>query len=295
MSELQRKDFRCLHRLRVRWAEVDIQKVVFNPHYLTYFDCAFADYWREIALPYEESMVLLGGEPFLRKATVEYHASAHLDEQLEVGMRCARIGNSSMVFHGGCFRNGKLLVSGELVYVYANSGTQTSAPVPQALRDAFIGYESWEPMVRAEVGTWAELGEAAQALRTEVFVQEQGIALDIERDAEDAHAVHALVRNRMGMPVATGRLLQHAPGVGRIGRMAVKRVLRGSRLGRDVLRALMQAASDRGDHEVILHAQHSALPFYQRLGFVPQGEPFEEAGIVHQEMHHALPLRPAQV
>ena len=188
-----------------------------------------------------------------------------------------------------------MLVSGELVYVYANSATQTSTPVPQALRDTFMAYEAWEPMVRTEVGRWAELGEAAQALRTEVFVEEQGIARDTERDAEDGQAVHVVVRNRLDMPVATGRLLQHAPGVGRIGRMAVKRVLRGSRLGRDVLRALMQAASDRGDHEVVLHAQHSALPFYQRLGFVARGEPFEEAGIVHQEMHHALPLRPGQV
>jgi YbgC/YbaW family acyl-CoA thioester hydrolase len=295
MSAPQHKDFRCLSRLRVRWAEVDIQKVVFNPHYLTYIDCAFTDYWRALALPYEQSMHQLGGEPFLRKVTVEYHASAHLDEQLEVGMRCVRIGTSSMGFEGGIYRNGTLLVSAELVYVFANPATQTATPVPQALREAFLGYEAWEPMVHTTVGTWSELGEAAQALRTEVFVHEQGIALEVERDAEDAQAVHALVRNRLGLPVATGRLLQQAPGVGRIGRMAVKQVLRGSRLGRDVLRALMQAASDRGDHEVVLHAQHSALPFYKRLGFVPRGEPFEEAGIVHQEMHHALPLRPGQI
>lgn len=295
MSDPQLKDFRCLSRMRVRWAEVDLQKVVFNPHYLTYFDCAFTDYWRALALPYAQSMQQLGGEPFLRKATVEYHASAHLDEQLEVGVRCLRIGNSSMVFQGGIFRNARLLVSGELVYVYANPATQTSAPVPQPLRDAFLGFEAWEPMVHTQVGSWAELGEAAQALRTEVFVHEQGIALEIERDAEDAGAIHALVRNRLGLPVATGRLLQQEPGVGRIGRMAVMQVLRGARLGRDVLRALMQAASDRGDHEVMLHAQHSAMPFYLRLGFVPRGEPFEEAGIVHQEMHQALPLCPAQI
>jgi len=55
-----------------------------------------------------------------------------------------------------------------------------------------------------------------------------------------------------------------------------------------VLRALMQAARERGDHEVRLHAQRTAEGFYERLGFVPRGEPFEEAGIVHVEMVHAL-------
>jgi predicted GNAT family N-acyltransferase len=70
--------------------------------------------------------------------------------------------------------------------------------------------------------------------------------------------------------------------------MAVNRVLRGSNVGRDVLRALMLAATQRGDHEVLLHAQRTAEGFYARLGFLPRGEPFEEAGIVHIEMVHRL-------
>jgi hypothetical protein len=57
-TETQHKktDFRFFHRLRVRWAEVDMQKIVFNAHYLMYFDTAIADYWRALALPYEEAM-----------------------------------------------------------------------------------------------------------------------------------------------------------------------------------------------------------------------------------------------
>ena len=53
---MKRDDFRLLHRLRVRWAEVDMQKIVFNGHYLMYFDTAMADYWRALALPYEATM-----------------------------------------------------------------------------------------------------------------------------------------------------------------------------------------------------------------------------------------------
>jgi predicted GNAT family N-acyltransferase len=183
------------------------------------------------------------------------------------------------------------LISCELIYVFADPKTQTSRSVPTAFRNILLAYEAWEPMVQVELGTWSALGPAACQLRAEVFVDEQRIPAELASDAADQTAVHALARNRLGLPVATGRLLQQAPGVGRIGRMAVSRVLRGSNLGRDVLRALMQAATERGDHEVMLHAQRTAEGFYARLGFVRRGEPFEEAGIVHVEMVHGLPAR----
>jgi predicted GNAT family N-acyltransferase len=146
-------------------------------------------------------------------------------------------------------------------------------------------------MVHMEVGSWQDIGPPASQVRIEVFVDEQGIPMAMQEDAADATALHVLARNRLALPVATGRLLQQTLGVGRIGRMAVNRVLRGSNLGRDVLRTLMQAAARRGDHEVMLHAQRTAEGFYARLGFMPRGEPFEEAGIVHIEMTQALPSR----
>jgi predicted GNAT family N-acyltransferase len=83
-------------------------------------------------------------------------------------------------------------------------------------------------------------------------------------------------------------LLQHVPGVAKIGRMAVIQSVRGSGVGRAVLEALMKAARARGDHEVLLHAQTSAAPFYARSGFTPRGAEFEEAGIPHIEMVRAL-------
>ncbi len=283
-----RADFRYFHRLRVRWAEVDMQKIVFNAHYLMYFDTAISDYWRALALPYVEAMEHLGGDLYVKKATLEYHASARYDDTLDIGMKCERIGNASLQFRGGIFRGDALLISCELVYVYADPATQTSKPVPQALRDTLLGFEAGEPMVVLRVGSWAELGAAAGQVRTEVFVQEQQIPQDLEWDEKDATAIHALACNRLGMPLATGRLLQHAPGVARIGRMAVRRTLRGSGLGRDILLALMQAARERGDTEVLLHAQRSAEGFYRRLGFEGQGEPYEEAGIPHLIMRRTL-------
>ena len=291
MTDLKRQNFRFFHRLRVRWAEVDMQKIVFNAHYLMYFDTAMGDYWRALALPYESSLQSLGGDLYVKKATVEYHASAHLDDQLDVALQCHRMGTSSMTFNGAIFRGEDCLISCELVYVFADSATQTSQPIAPALRDILLAYEASESMIQVEVGAWSQLQTEASQVRAEVFLKEQRIPIELEQDAADATALHAVARNRLGVAVATGRLLQHAPGVGRIGRMAVSRVLRGTHLGREVLQALMSAATARGDHEVLLHAQQSAQGFYARLGFLTQGEPFEEAGIVHIEMVHPLPAR----
>ena len=285
---MQRSDFRCIHRLRVRWAEVDAQKIVFNAHYLMYIDTAMADYWRALALPYEASMHALGGDVYVKKATVEYHTSARLDDTLDVGLRCARVGNSSMLFQAGVFTGDRLLVSGELVYVFADPATQTSRPVPPALRAILEGYEAGAEMTEVATGDWNALGRDAGRLRTAVFVQEQGIAPEIEADALDATARHAVLYNRLGVPVATGRLLQESPGVGRIGRMAVDRAVRGTQWGRQLLDALLDAARARGDREVQLHAQRSAEGFYRRAGFAVAGEPYEEAGIAHIVMARSL-------
>ena len=285
---MKRSEFRFFDHLRVRWAEIDAQKIVFNAHYLMYFDTAVAGYWRALALPYAESMESLAGDLYVRKATVEYHGSARSDDRLDVGLRCARIGNSSIQFLGGVFRADELLVEGELIYVFADPHTQTSRPVPPALRELLQGYEAGQGMVEVRVGDWAALGRDASALRTAVFVEEQRIPAEMEWDAADAECVHAVAYNRLGLPLATGRLLQHVPGVAKIGRMAVAQAVRSSGVGREVLEALMKAARARGDHEVLLHAQTSAAPFYARAGFTPRGAEFEEAGIPHVEMTRAL-------
>lgn len=134
------------------------------------------------------------------------------------------------------------------------------------------------------VGPWSQLGPAASQVRTAVFVHEQKIPAEMEWDVADQGALHAVVYDAAGQPIATGRLLQQAPGVGRIGRMAVLQTLRGQHLGQQVLAALVQAAHARGDHAVCLHAQTSAQGFYARLGFIPQGAVYAEVGIPHIEM-----------
>ena len=281
---MTRQNFRFFHRLRVRWAEVDMQKIVFNAHYLMYFDTAITDYWRALALPYEEALHQLGGDLYLKKASVEYHASARFDDQLDIALKSTRIGQSSLLFAGAIFCGDQLLVTCELIYVFADPSTQKSKPVPEALRQILSAYEAGEAMVRTKTGWWAELGADASGVRSEVFVVEQQIAPEIESDQADQTALHAVRYNGLGQPIATGRLLVAQNGVAKIGRMAVKRVLRGTGQGKAILQALLAAARARGDCEVMLHAQCSAAGFYTAQGFSTRGAPFDEAGLQHIEM-----------
>jgi len=283
-----RSDYRFFERLRVRWAEVDMQQIVFNAHYLMYFDTAVAGYWRALAIPYHETMAYLGGDFYARKATVEYHASARYDDLIDVGVHTQRVGNSSMLLACAVFRGEQLLVGGELVYVFADPATMTSKAIPQEFRDLLQAYEAGKSMVEVRVGRWSELGDAARKIRSQVFVDEQRIPADMEWDGADDGCVHALACNRFGVPLATGRLLEHVPGVAKIGRMAVLAPMRGGKVGRAVLDALLQHARERGDREALLHAQLGAAPFYTRAGFVARGPVFDEAGIPPVEMVRPL-------
>lgn len=138
--------------------------------------------------------------------------------------------------------------------------------------------------VRIEFGEWEALREPASRIRFAVFVEEQNVPADIELDDWDARSLHALARGADGSVVGTGRLLPD----GHIGRMAVLAPARGTGVGTALLRALMQAARERGHRNVVLSAQTHAVPFYQRLGFAVEGEVYQEAGIDHVDMRRAL-------
>jgi predicted GNAT family N-acyltransferase len=142
-----------------------------------------------------------------------------------------------------------------------------------------------EPL-RAVVAGPADWPEIA-ALRTRVFVDEQGVPPEIEQDDADATAVHALSRDEAGRVVATGRLIER-DGVAVIGRMAADASVRGRGHGAAVLAELHRQAALRGHRTVELHAQVSARGFYERAGYTAVGGEYEEAGIVHVTMSRRL-------
>jgi predicted GNAT family N-acyltransferase len=124
--------------------------------------------------------------------------------------------------------------------------------------------------------------DQAWAIRRAVFIEEQHVPEQIEMDEDDAHAFHVLALDGK-TPVACGRMVTH-DGYVKIGRMAVLRERRGEGIGRSILAFLMQHARQQGIARALLHAQLTAEGFYLKNGYMPEGEVFEEAGIVHRRM-----------
>lgn len=142
---MDRADFTLVHSLRVRWAEVDRQGVVFNPHYFTYFDVAVGEHWRALDYPYPGAMTAAGTDVFAIKASAEFHGSAAYDEILDIGCRVARLGRSSMQYLFGIWRGAEHLTSGELIYVHTDLATRKSVPLPDSLREAILRFERMPP------------------------------------------------------------------------------------------------------------------------------------------------------
>jgi len=117
-------------------------------------------------------------------------------------------------------------------------------------------------------------------VRDAVFVVEQGVPPEIERDGWDQRSDHVLALDREGRAVGTGRLLPD----GHIGRMAVLPQWRGQGIGGRILASLIARAHARGMKRVVLNAQTHAVPFYARHGFAAFGDEFMEAGIPHVAM-----------
>ncbi len=130
--------------------------------------------------------------------------------------------------------------------------------------------------------------EGAYALRHQVFVQEQHVPPELERDDLDSEAFHAVALNGDTV-VGTGRLVLHSADDGIIGRMAVHTALRRQSLGGQMLSFLEREAAARGLKRITLHAQQYVKEFYVRHGYCEEGEPFMEAGIRHIQMSKELP------
>ena len=131
----KRGDFWFFWPARVRYSEIDAQGVVFNAHYLTYFDTAITDYLRALPYPYGLGGDKAAGTDFhLVKSTVEYRAPIRFDQEIEVGVRTGKLGRTSAMFQLAIFPKGggELLSTGEIIWVNTNLKAHKSAPLPEA-------------------------------------------------------------------------------------------------------------------------------------------------------------------
>jgi len=134
---------------------------------------------------------------------------------------------------------------------------------------------------------WEQDGNGVRTLRTNVFVYEQGVPIDLEWDQFDDAAIHAVARSDTAV-VGTGRLIIDSTTSARIGRMAVDATYRRDGVGSAILAFLEDEARTLGITRITLHAQNYVKDFYARHGYSEHGEMFMEAGILHIEMQKGL-------
>lgn len=121
------------------------------------------------------------------------------------------------------------------------------------------------------------------AIRRAVFIEEQGIAEAEEWDDLDGQAIHLLAWQD-GEAVGTARIFLDG-STGKIGRVCVMPAARGAGLGRQLIKAAVDVLRSRhGVLQARLGAQVQAMGFYEKLGFAPVGEVYDDAGIPHQDM-----------
>lgn len=127
--------------------------------------------------------------------------------------------------------------------------------------------------------------QAAFAVRWEVFVQEQGVPLEEELDSYDAEALHFIAEYSATKEiVATARLIHKEPGIGKVGRVAVRKAYRGRGVGTKIMQFIENFATERNFRQLMLDAQLQAIPFYEKLGYTAEGDIFLDAGIEHRRM-----------
>ncbi|MGT2888091.1 GNAT family N-acetyltransferase [Streptococcus didelphis] len=129
----------------------------------------------------------------------------------------------------------------------------------------------------------------ALKIRQTVFVKEQGVPSSLEIDKDEAHCLYFTVYDDIGNPCATCRLLFSKDNQSAtLQRMAVLEAYRGDKIGQTLIGYVMDYAGLQGVQKIQLHAQLSAQSFYAKLGFLPHGQIFSEAGIDHITMEKAL-------
>src|SRR5262249_11019097 len=123
-----------VHVVRPRYAEVDAQGVVFNAHWLTYFDESCTRFFE--SLGYEPSVAFFEDfDMMLVKAVVEWQGPAGFDDVVEIAVVPTRLGNSSLDVTFTARVDGAGVCTGTITYVSVKPGTHESVAIPEELRE----------------------------------------------------------------------------------------------------------------------------------------------------------------
>jgi len=122
-------------RTRVAFSDTDAQGVVYYGRYNPYFDLARAEWLRSLGLLHRDTF----GEFVMRANDVEYFAPARFDDELEIRVRVAKIGRTSMTFEFAAFKtpDDTLLVTAHQTLVFIDPQARRPIPIADDYREPF--------------------------------------------------------------------------------------------------------------------------------------------------------------
>jgi acyl-CoA thioester hydrolase len=123
-----------VHRLRVRYAECDLQGVVFNANYMTYLDEAITELWRRKVAGGYEGMVARGSDMVVAEARLRFRSPARFDDQVEIEAQTTRLGTTGMTTELRIAREGETLVDAELRHVFVATDGSGKVAIPDEVR-----------------------------------------------------------------------------------------------------------------------------------------------------------------
>ena len=138
--------FPCIHPERVRFSEIDGQSIVFNAHYLTYADIGITEYFRALGEGQPGPFFYqYGGDIYAVHAELDYHASAKLDDVMDIATRISRIGRTSLTFHIAIFRGEDRLTDIRIIYALRSLDTGSALAIPAGFIADVRRYQSQAP------------------------------------------------------------------------------------------------------------------------------------------------------
>ena len=140
---MDKNSFSFLYPIRVRYSEVDPQGIVFNAHYLTYFDCVITEYYRSIGYNYAKEVKKHKKDFHVIKTVIEYKKPIVYDQIIDCCLKTNKIGRSSLIFDIAIFKNKKKMIFafGQVIQVYTDQITKKSTNLPNSLVNKIKKFE----------------------------------------------------------------------------------------------------------------------------------------------------------
>lgn len=142
-------------------------------------------------------------------------------------------------------------------------------------------------MIQIKIVDTPEEMDACVKIRRVVFIEGQNVPEAREQDGLDDQCIHYIAYHEE-TPVGTMRVRSITPDSRKVERVAVLEEFRGQGIAQNMMFMAMEDMAAEGIKEVMVESQETALPLYEKLGFVAYGERFMDANMPHFKMKKSL-------